>query len=182
MSAVATAPVPRTAADQRREATLERLRLIRRSPTMIVGGVVLLFWVACALFASHIAPLDPIAPDVLHKLQPPSRGHLFGTDSLGRDVLSRVIYGARGILVVAPLATLFGTALGTAIGLVAGYLGGVVEEALMRLTDAFLALPAIIVAMLALVALGPSTGAVIFVIGLVFAPIIARTVRAAVLT
>ena len=149
---------------------------------MIVGGVVLLFWVACALFASHIAPHDPIAPDVLHKLQPPSRGHLFGTDSLGRDVLSRVIYGARGILVVAPLATLFGTVLGTSIGLVAGYFRGVVEEVLMRITDAFLAIPVVISATLALVALGPSTVGVIFVIGLVFAPIIARTVRAAVLT
>src|SRR5262245_3737383 len=177
MSAVATAPVTRTAAEQRREATLERLRLIRRSPTVIVGGLVLLFWVACALFASHIAPHDPIAPDVLHKLRPPSRDHLFGTDSLGRDVMSRVIHGARGILVVAPLATLFGTVLGTSIGLVAGYFRGVVEEVLMRITDAFLAIPVVISA-----TLGPSTVGVIFVIGLVFAPIIARTVRAAVLT
>ncbi len=174
--------VAATAAQQRREAFNERLRLVARTPTAVVGSLVLLFWVACALFASHIAPHDPIAPDILHKLQPPSANHLFGTDSLGRDVLSRVIYGARGILVVAPLATLFGTVLGTAIGLVAGYFGGIVEEALMRLTDAFLALPAIVVALLALVALGPSTGTVIFVIGLVFAPIIARTVRAAVLT
>jgi peptide/nickel transport system permease protein len=171
----------RSAAEQRREATLERIRLISRTPTVIFGGVVLLFWVACALFASHIAPHDPIAPDVLHKLQAPSGGHLFGTDSLGRDVLSRVIYGARGILVVAPLATLFGTVLGTSIGLVAGYFRGVVEEVLMRITDAFLAIPVVISATLALVALGPSTLGVIFVIGLVFAPIIARTVRAAVL-
>jgi peptide/nickel transport system permease protein len=181
MTAVASIPLTRSAADQRRQAMRERLRLVGRSPTVIVGGVVLLFWVACALFASHIAPHDPIAPDVLHKLQPPSRDHLFGTDSLGRDVLSRVIYGARGILVVAPLATLFGTVLGTSIGLVAGYFRGVVEEVLMRITDAFLAIPVVISATLALVALGPSTVGVILVIGLVFAPIIARTVRAAVL-
>jgi peptide/nickel transport system permease protein len=171
-----------SATQQRREARGEVLRLVARTPTVVVGGLVLLLWVACALFASRVAPHDPIAPDILHKLQPPSVTHPFGTDSLGRDVLSRVIFGARGILVVAPLATLFGTSLGTAIGLVAGYAGGFVEEGLMRLTDAFLALPAIVVALLALVALGPSTGAVIFVIGLVFAPIIARTVRAAVLT
>jgi peptide/nickel transport system permease protein len=181
MTAVASIPLSRSAADQRRQAMRERLRLVGRSPTVIVGGVVLLFWVACALFASHIAPHDPIAPDVLHKLQPPSRDRLFGTDSLGRDVLSRVIYGARGILVVAPLATLFGTVLGTSIGLVAGYFRGVVEEVLMRITDAFLAIPVVISATLALVALGPSTVGVILVIGLVFAPIIARTVRAAVL-
>ncbi len=182
MSSVASVAVGPSAAVQRREATLERLRLIGRSPSVIGGGLVLLFWVVCALFASHIAPHDPIAPDVLHKLQAPSRDHLFGTDSLGRDVLSRVIYGARGILVVAPLATLFGTVLGTSIGLVAGYFRGPVEEVLMRITDAFLAVPVIILATLALVALGPSTPAVILVIGLVFAPIIARTVRAAVLT
>lgn len=181
MTAVASIPLTRSAADQRRQAMQERLRLVGRSPTVIVGGVVLLFWVACALFASHIAPHDPIAPDVLHKLQAPSRDHLFGTDSLGRDVLSRVIYGARGILVVAPLATLFGTVLGTSIGLVAGYFRGAVEEVLMRITDAFLAIPVVISATLALVALGPSTVGVILVIGLVFAPIIARTVRAAVL-
>lgn len=181
MTAVASIPLTRSAADQRRQAMRERLRLVGRSPTVIVGGVVLLFWVACALFASHIAPHDPIAPDVLHKLQPPSRDHLFGTDSLGRDVLSRVIYGARGILVVAHLATLFGTVLGTSIGLVAGYFRGAVEEVLMRITDAFLAIPVVISATLALVALGPSTVGVILVIGLVFAPIIARTVRAAVL-
>ena len=182
MSTASPALASRSAAAQRREATVERLRLISRSPTVVVGAVVLLFWVACALFAGRIAPHDPIAPDILNKLRPPSRDHLFGTDSLGRDVLSRVIYGARGILVVAPLAALFGTVLGTSIGLVAGYFRGLVEEVLMRITDAFLAIPAVIIAILALVALGPSTGAVIFVIGLVFAPIIARTVRAAVLT
>src|SRR5262249_179317 len=157
------------------ERTWEPRRLTRGSPTVMVGGLVVLFWVACALFASHIAPHDPIAPDVLHKLRPPSRDHLFGTDSLGRDVMSRVIHGARGILVVAPLATLFGTVLGTSIGLVAGYFRGVVEEGLMRITDAFLAIPLVISPTLAPVG-------VIFVIGLVFAPIIARTVRAAVLT
>jgi peptide/nickel transport system permease protein len=182
VSLVVTGAFEASAAQQRREALRQRLRLVARTPTFLVGAAVLLVWVACALLAGRIAPHDPIAPDILHKLQPPSAGHLFGTDSLGRDVLSRVIYGARGVLVVAPLATLFGTVLGTAIGLVAGYFGGIVEEVLMRVTDAFLALPAIIVALLALVALGPSTGAVIFVIGLVFAPIIARTVRAAVLT
>jgi peptide/nickel transport system permease protein len=182
MSAAVPTAFEASAARQRRQAQWQRVGLVARTPTFLVGGVVLLVWVACALLAEHLAPHDPIAPDILHKLQPPSAGHPFGTDSLGRDVLSRVIYGARGVLVVAPLAALLGTVLGTAIGLVAGYAGGLVEEALMRVTDAFLALPTIIVALLALVALGPSTGAVIFVIGLVFAPIIARTVRAAVLT
>jgi peptide/nickel transport system permease protein len=169
-------------ASQRQEVVRERIALLLRTPTFVAGGVIVVFWVACALFAGHIAPHDPLAPDILDKLAPPSAGHPLGTDSLGRDVLSRVLFGCRGVLVVAPLATLFGTVTGTAIGLVTGYFGGVVDEALMRVTDAFLALPAIIVALLALVALGPSTPAIIFVIGLTFAPIIARTVRAAVLS
>jgi peptide/nickel transport system permease protein len=171
-----------SAAQKRRQARRERAVLILRTPTFVVGALVLLFWIACALFASRIAPLDPIAPDILHKLLPPSAAHRFGTDSLGRDVLSRVIYGAQDILVVAPLATLLGTVAGTAIGLIAGYFRGVVEEVLMRITDAFLALPTLVVALLVLVAVGPSPVTVIFVIGLAFTPIITRTVRAAVLS
>lgn len=167
---------------QRRQARRERVILILRTPTIVVGVLVLLFWIACALFASHIAPHDPIAPDILHKLQPPSGAHRFGTDGLGRDVLSRVIYGAHDILVVAPLATLLGTVAGTAIGLIAGYFRGLVEEVVMRITDAFLALPTLVIALLVLVAVGQSTATVIFVIGLAFTPIIARTVRAAVLS
>jgi peptide/nickel transport system permease protein len=148
----------------------------------MVGVGVLLFWIFCAVFAQYIAPHDPIAPDILNKLQPPSASHRFGTDGLGRDVLSRVIYGSRGILVAAPLATLLGTVVGTAVGLIAGYFRGLVEEVLMRITDAFLALPTIVTALLVLAAVGGSTTTVILVIGLGFAPIITRTVRAAVLS
>jgi peptide/nickel transport system permease protein len=170
-----------SAARQRRQATRERILVLLRTPTAVAGALVLLVWIACALFASHLAPHDPILPDILHKLQPPSPDHRFGTDGLGRDVLSRVIYGAHDILVAAPLATLLGTAAGTAIGLIAGYFRGLVEEVLMRIIDAFLALPTLVIALLVLVAVPQSTGAVIFVIGLAFTPIIARTVRAAVL-
>jgi peptide/nickel transport system permease protein len=182
MSAVAAVAIKDTAAEQRRKALRERIGLALRTPSILVGGGVLVFWIACALFAGNIAPHDPIAPDILHKLQPPSAEHRFGTDGLGRDVLSRVIFGSRSILVAAPLATLLGTVVGTAIGLVAGYFRGMVEEVLMRITDAFLALPTIVTALLVLAAVGGSTTTVIFVIGLGFAPIIARTVRAAVLS
>jgi peptide/nickel transport system permease protein len=167
--------------DQRRAARRERAQLLLRSPTFIVGAVVVGTWIVCAIGNTHLTPYDPLATDPLNKLRPPSGQHLFGTDQLGRDVLSRVIAGARGILIVAPLATLLGTAAGTALGLLTGYFRGIVDEVLMRLVDAFLALPVVIVGMLGLVALGPSTGTVIVVIGLVFTPIIARTVRAAVL-
>ncbi len=182
MSAVVALPRPETAAAQRRRAWEERLRLALRTPSLMVGVGVLLFWIFCAVFAQYIAPHDPIAPDILNKLQPPSASHRFGTDGLGRDVLSRVIYGSRGILVAAPLATLLGTVVGTAVGLVAGYFRGLVEDVLMRITDAFLALPTIVTALLVLAAVGGSTTTVILVIGLGFAPIITRTVRAAVLS
>jgi peptide/nickel transport system permease protein len=158
-----------------------RLRQIVRSGTFLVGLVIVLFWVFCAIFGPLIVPYDPYADDLLNALLPPSAEHWFGTDQLGRDVFSRVIVGARDILTVAPLATLLSTTAGTALGLAMGYFRGVVDEALSRIVDAVLALPTVIVALLALVALGPSSGTVIVVIGLTFAPIIARTVRAGVL-
>ena len=118
----------------------------------------------------------------MNSLLPPSSQHWFGTDQLGRDVFSRVIVGARDILTVAPIATLLSTFLGTALGLTMGYFGGILDEVLSRLVDAVLALPTVIVALLALTALGTSTVTVMVVIAFSFAPIIARTVRSAVLT
>jgi len=119
--------------------------------------------------------------DVLNRLQPPSAANWFGTDELGRDVLSRVIVGARQVLTVSLAATVIGTILGTALGLIVGYYGGLVDDIIGRILDAFLSIPLIITAMLALAALGPNTLGVIIVIGLVFIPFIAKTVRAAVL-
>ena len=159
----------------------ERARLLLRSPTFMSGALIVLFWIACALFGKAIAPQSPFATNILGKLKTPSGSHWFGTDDLGRDVLSRVIVGARDIMFVAPLATALGTAAGTIVGMVAAYYGGLVEEVVMRIVDAFNAIPPVILGALALVALGPSNLTVIFVIGFVFTPIIARTVRAAVL-
>ena len=167
--------------DQARIARRERLRLLGRSPTFLVGCLLAGIWVVCALFGPLIAPHPPEFPDVLNKLVGPSGEHVFGTERLGRDVLSRVIVGARAVLIVAPLATLLGTVLGTALGLITGYYRGIVDEVIMRVVDAVLAVPLIIIALLAIVALGPSRVTLILVIGFVFAPIIAKTVRAAVL-
>jgi peptide/nickel transport system permease protein len=172
----------RAATDEARIARRERLRLVLRSKTFLVGSVILLFWIFCALFGQAVAPRDPFASDPLNRLAPPSGDFWFGTDRLGRDVFSRVLAGARDILTVAPLATLLGTALGTALGLVTGYFRGLVDEAIMRVMDALLAVPLVILALLALVALGPSNPTVIVVIGIVFTPLVARTVRAAVLS
>jgi peptide/nickel transport system permease protein len=176
------APIAIPTRDEAKIARRERLRLLLRSPAFVLGLVILGFWVVCALFGTLIAPQDPQADDILNKLTAPSADHLFGTDRLGRDVLSRVIVGAREILIMAPLATLLGTVLGTAIGLVTGYYRGLVDEVVMRIVDALLSVPVIIVALLAIVAVGPSRRTLIIVIGIVFAMIIAKTVRAAVLS
>jgi peptide/nickel transport system permease protein len=170
-----------TQPDQATVARRERVRLLLKSPTFVIGNLMVGAWVICALFGTVIAPQDPQFPDVLNKLVGPSGDHLFGTDRLGRDVLSRVIVGARAVLLIAPLATLLGTVLGTSIGLVTGYFRGFVDEVIMRIVDAVLAVPIIIIALLAVVALGPSRVTLILVIGFVFTPIIAKTVRAAVL-
>ena len=156
-------------------------RLLLRRPTFIVGVLILLFWVVCAIFGHLIAPQDPLAQQLLATNKGPSGAHWFGTDQLGRDVFSRVLVGARSILVIAVFATVIGTVAGTALGLAMGYLGGVIDIVGGRLVEAVLALPLVIVAFLFVVAVGPSPLTIIIVIGLVFTPLIARTVRAAVL-
>jgi peptide/nickel transport system permease protein len=159
-----------------------RWRLLLRRPTFLVGAAILIFWIICAIFGNQIASQSPLAQNLLAANVSPAGGHWFGTDQLGRDVLARVIVGARDILVVTPLATLLGTVLGTIIGLAMGYFGGVFDAVAGRFIEALLALPAVIIAFLFIVSLGPSTTTLILVIGLIFAPLIARTVRATVLT
>ncbi|HZR95614.1 MAG TPA: ABC transporter permease [Gaiellaceae bacterium] len=165
---------------QSKLARRERLRQLVRSKTFLVGVVIVGFWVFWAIVGSSLTPHDPLdqSADVLVR---PSSAHWFGTDSLGRDVLSRVLAGASEVLKIAPLAMLLGIVGGTALGLLTGYYRGLVDEAVSRVIDAVLALPLIVIAVTALVALTPSTGAIIVVIGIVFTPLVARTVRAAVL-
>ena len=172
--------VPATPPPQTREPRFDQLRVLLRSPTFVVGVVIVVWWVVCALAGQWIAPLDAYASDPLNSLTPPDHTHWFGTDQLGRDVFSRVIVGARDILTIAPLATLLGTVAGTALGLVVGYFEGWVDNVVGRAIDAVLALPLVIVALLALAAVGASNFTVILVIGITFTPITARTVRAAV--
>jgi peptide/nickel transport system permease protein len=179
--AAADQPAQAPVQSEEQIASRERLRLLLRTPTFIAGAMILGLWILSGLFGDVVAPHSPFQDNLLDKLAAPSAEHWFGTDRLGRDIFSRVLVGARDILIVAPLATLVGTALGTAIGLTAGYFRGAIEEIMMRVIDAFLAIPLVIIGLTALVALGPSRITVITVIGIVFAPIIARTVRAAVL-
>jgi peptide/nickel transport system permease protein len=146
-----------------------------------VGATILLFWIACAIFGHQIAPQDPLAQSLLATNQAPSSAHWFGTDQLGRDVFSRVIVGSRDILIISLLATILGTVLGTALGLAMGYLRGLTDMLAGRAIEAVLALPLLVVALLFVVAVGPSPLTIIIVIGFVFTPLIARTVRSAVL-
>jgi peptide/nickel transport system permease protein len=177
-----TPPVVAAPGDERRMAQRERFRLLLRSKTFIAGAIIVGFWVFCAIFGAAIVPHDPLRSNPLNDLAAPSGEYWFGTDRLGRDVFSRVIVGARGIMIVAPTATVLATVVGTALGLVTGYFRGPVDDILSRIIEAVLALPVIIIATLTVVSLGPSNLTMIIVIGLVFAPIIARTVRAAVLS
>ena len=159
----------------------ENLRLLVRSPAFLIGAGILLFWIVCAVFGKLIAPSNPVTGSLTAFNEAPSGAHWFGTDSLGRDMFSRVIVGARDILIVAPLATLFGTVLGTSIGLVQGYFRGRVDSFSGRLVEAVLALPVVIVAFVFVVAVGSSTSTLVVIIGVVFGLLISRTVRTAVL-
>ena len=156
-------------------------RRMRLSNLAIGAALVLAFWLLCATLGYLVVPHDPLAVDPLASFLPPSADHLFGTDALGRDVFSRVIVGSRDILLIAPVATLLGVALGTCIGLVMGYFRGPVDAIVGRLMDAVISLPTVVVALVALTALGPSKTTIVLVIGLVFSPYVARTVRTAVL-
>jgi peptide/nickel transport system permease protein len=173
-------PVPLQPTPETRLARRETLGQLARSKTFLAGAFVLLFWIFWALVNARLTPYDPLdqTSDFLAR---PSGKYWFGTDSLGRDVFSRVLAGSSSVLKIAPLAMLLGLAGGTVLGLVTGYFRGLVDEAIGRIVDAVLALPLIVIAVTAIVAVGPSTLTLILVIGIVFTPLVTRTVRAAVL-
>jgi peptide/nickel transport system permease protein len=164
-------------ADLRRR---EFLRELTHQKAFAVGVFIIGFWILAAIFGSLVVQ-DPLAQNLSNINHAPSSAHLFGTDQLGRDVFARVIVGSRPILIIAPLATLLGTVLGTGLGLVMGYFRGAVDDVLGRFVEAFLALPLVVTGILFIVALGNSDITLIIVIGIIFTPLIARTVRAAVL-
>lgn len=155
--------------------------LLRHHPRVVVGLTLLLFLAVIALLAPWISPHNPIAIDADHARLPPGPGHLFGTDELGRDMLSRVIWGGRVSLPVAFVAVGVGLAVGGLLGLAAGFRGGATDLLLMRLVDAILAFPALILAIALVAALGPKVQNAMIAIGVVQIPIYARLTRAQVL-
>jgi peptide/nickel transport system permease protein len=168
------------AIDERAQARKENWTLIRRRPGFIFGCLILLFWAVCAAFGQQIAPRNFADFRATPHLSPRWE-YPFGTDRIGRDVLSRVIVGAWDVLKVAPMASIIGVAFGVALGLVMGYFGGLLDNVLSRIIEAFLALPVVLTALLVITVLDRSTTVVITTIAILFIPIVARTVRAAVM-
>lgn len=154
----------------------------RENPLTVFGLAVVIFWIVVAIVAPLVAPYGPLQQNILHRLEAPEAGHLFGTDDLGRDVLSRVLYGAQISLPIGFVLVLIGSVVGTTVGTVAGYAGGVVDEALMRLTDLIFAFPTIILAMAVAAALGPGLEHSVLAIVVVWWPSYARLARSMVLS
>ncbi|HTI54682.1 MAG TPA: ABC transporter permease [Verrucomicrobiae bacterium] len=157
------------------------LRRFARRRMALAGTFFLTLLILGALAAPLVSPYDPLRQDLARMLAGPSPAHLLGTDDLGRDVLTRVLYGARLSLGAACLAVAIATLAGVPIGLVAGYLGGRIDDVLMRVIDALQAFPALILAMAIAAALGPGLFNVMVAVGVVYTPRFARLVRGQVL-
>jgi len=160
------------------EGLKEFAELVFSSPTAIIGMVVVLSWVAVAVFAPLITSHSPLEQDYKNINKPPSSVHVLGTDNMGRDVWSRVAFGARTILSLGPLSVFVAFLVGLTLGLPAGYFGGWVDEIVMRALDSLMAFPTILLYMIIISALGPSSFNVVIAIAIGGAPGIARLVRA----
>jgi len=155
-----------------------RMASLFRNPLSCSGLILVVTLTVCAVFAKWIAPYDPQAIDTYHILEAPSMAHLLGTDALGRDVLSRLIYGARISLLVGIVAVGISTAIGTVLGAIAGFYGGILDLIIMRLVDIMLCFPTIFLIMAVIAFLEPSIWNIMAVIGLTSWMGVARLVRA----
>ncbi len=159
-----------------------KLPALLRSPLTVIGLVFLILFGLSALFAPLLPLPDPTDQVLTARLKPPSPAHLLGTDQLGRDILSRMVFGGRLSLTVGLTVVVFAGLVGVLVGLVSGYFGGLLEEVLMRITDIFFAFPSLILAMAIAGALGPGLNNAMIAIAAVTWPIYARLVRAQVLS
>lgn len=155
---------------------------VRRKPLGAAGGLVLAGMLALALLAERVAPYGYDEADIFSRLKAPSEAHWLGTDNLGRDLLSRVMYGARVSMAVGFGGVVVGLLLGTAVGLVSGYFGGRLDLVLQRVVDAFMCFPLLLVALTIMALLGPGLGNVILTLGLVLGVRDSRVIRSAVLS
>lgn len=174
------APVAHEAVGAERRGRAAWRRLVRR-PAAAASALVVLFWIAAAALAPVLAPHDPIDQDVDARLAPPSPGNWLGRDGLGRDVLSRVLWGGRVSLPVAFVVVVIASIFGTLYGGLAGFAGGRLDEGLMRVVDMVLAFPSLILAMAIAAALGPSIRNSMLAMLVVWWPPYARLARGEVL-
>ena len=173
---------PSTAAPKSVSPTWRRFRdAFRRHPTALIGGVILICMVAIAIFAPWLGTIDPQAVAPIKRLKPPSADFWFGTDMLGRDVYSRVVYGARVSLIVGLAVAMFSTVLGVAIGLVTGYVR-VLDAVVMRVMDGLMSIPPILLAIALMALTRASVQNVVIAISIAEFPRVARLVRGVVLS
>ncbi len=156
-------------------------RFLRNNPLALAGIVIFVSAVLISIFAPLIAPYEPLEQDIVNRLQGPSVDHWFGTDQLGRDIFSRVLYGGRLSLPAGIMVVIFAGFVGTVLGAISGFIGGWFDETTMRLTEIFLAFPTIILAMAVAAALGPSLINAVIAMVVVWWPNYARVVRSLVI-
>ncbi len=181
MAFVTAYPPAGALSEGRWPAVWRRVRRIWHNRSAALGGALVLAWLLIALLAPLIAPYSPTAQKVTNRLKPPSAQHWFGTDELGRDVFSRVLHGARVSLPVALAVVAMTGTVGILLGSVAGYAGGLADEIIMRVADAVLAFPSLILAIAITAALGPGLLNAALAIALVLWPEYARLVRSQVI-
>jgi peptide/nickel transport system permease protein len=160
----------------------DAMRRLFRNKLAIVGMIIMGTFLLTAIFAPLIAPYDPIEQELVMRRRPPSQEHPLGRDDLGRDILSRIIFGARTSLQVGVMSVGFAIVIGAVIGAISGYLGGWVDNIMMRLMDIMLAFPALLLAIAIVTILGPGLLNMLYAIGIVSIPAYARIVRASVLS
>jgi peptide/nickel transport system permease protein len=158
------------------------IRRLRRHKAAVVGGCILVISLLSAIFAPLLAPYDPITMDLGAAVSPPSIHHLLGADSYGRDVLSRLIFGARVSLLIGLCSVGWAALVGVPLGLIAGYYGGTMGNILMRMVDALLSFPPILLAIAISGSMGGGQGTVIFALGMIYVPVFARLVRGSTLS
>jgi len=160
----------------------EALRDLLRSRSASLGLIIIALVLVVALIGPALAPYDPLAPAPLDRLKGPSQAHYFGTDSLGRDIFSRVVFGSRISLMIGLISVAISLVPGTLLGLLAGYFGGRLDSLIMRFMDVLLAFPAILLAIFVTAILGPSLTNTMIAVGVVYIPHYARIVRSSVLS
>lgn len=173
---------PETRAQARMGQFYRLVRALMRNPLAMVGLAIIVALLLVAAFAPVIAPYSPLEGNLQNRLQPPSRAHWMGTDELGRDIMSRVIHGSRITLYIVLLVAVISAPLGLIVGAVSGYFGGWVDRVLMGITDIFLSMPRLILALAFVAALGPGIENAVIAIAITAWPVYARIARAETLT